>query len=59
MKTIPNLAMTIIDIIGQYTIQETEDERVIEIEEIPSILRMIASDYSGLIEKESEPTLVD
>jgi len=59
MKTIPNLAMTIIDIIGQYTIQETEDERVIEIEEIPSILRMIASDYSGWIEKESEPTWVD
>ena len=59
MKTVPNLAMEIIEVISKYTIPETVDERVIEIEDIPAILNMIAFDYSGWIEKESEPTLED
>jgi len=59
MKTVPNLAMEIIGVIGKYTIQDEANEQVIELEDIPSILNMIAFDYSGWIEKESEPTLGD
>jgi len=52
MKTIPNLAVEIIKVIGDYTISEREAEKVVEINEIPAILRMIANDYSKWIEKE-------
>jgi len=52
MKTIPNLAVEIINVIGNYTIGENKDEKVVEIDEIPAILRMIADDYSDWIKKE-------
>jgi len=52
MKTIPNLAVEIIKVIGSYTIAEGETEKVVEITEIPAILRMIAKDYSQWIDKE-------
>ena len=52
MKTVPKLAIEIIKVIGDYTIGENEDEKVVEINEIPSILKMIANDYSEWIDKE-------
>jgi len=52
MKRVPNLAVDIIKIIGDYTIGESRNEEVIDIEEIPDILRMIASDYQNWIDSE-------
>jgi len=51
-KTIPNLAVEIVKVIGNYTIEESENQKIVEIEDIPSILRMIANDYSRWIDKE-------
>jgi len=51
-KTIPNLAIEIIKKIGDYTINENENEEIIDIEEIPTVLRMIADDYQNCIKKE-------
>ena len=46
MKTVPKLTKEIITVIGNYVTAESEGEKVVEINEISSILRMLANDYS-------------